>query len=73
MRKWTEKTGIVLLILLGLLWVGAKVHFFMRYGYYSKTNNLSGYLLEHWPFWAGAGAIALLLYLLGAAGRRKSG
>jgi hypothetical protein len=30
--KWFERLGLFLLVIFGLLYVGAKIHFFTRYG-----------------------------------------
>jgi hypothetical protein len=49
MEKWLDRVGIPLLVIFGLLYVGAKIHFFTRYG----VLGPGGYLEEHWPFWAG--------------------
>ena len=44
---------IALLLTGGLLYVAAKVHFFIRYG--------SGdFVSEHWPFWAGMAAVGIV-------------
>jgi hypothetical protein len=66
-RRWTEKLAILLLICLVMLWVGAKIHFFMRFG----NTTVDGYILEHWPFWAGMTFVGLLLLLLGRIERWK--
>jgi len=49
MDKWLNRLSIFLLVVLGLLFVGAKIHFFTRYGLLGP----GAYLEEHWPFWAG--------------------
>jgi polyferredoxin len=72
MRKWTEKVSIALLVVFGLLWAGAKIHFFARYWDYYEAGDVRGYILEHWPFWAAMGVVALLGLLLGAIERRRS-
>ena len=72
MRKWTDATTGVLLVLLGLLWAGAKIHFFMRYWHYYEADNLRGYILEHSPFWAGAALVGLGFLVTGAIERRRT-
>ena len=49
MGKWFERLGLFLLVIFGLLYVGAKIHFFTRYGVLSPGE----YVEEHWYFWAG--------------------
>jgi hypothetical protein len=44
---------IALLVTGGLLYVAAKIHFFVRYG----SDN---FVSEHWPFWAGMVAIGIV-------------
>jgi hypothetical protein len=53
MEKWIERAGTFLLVLFGLLYIGAKIHFFTRYGVLGPGK----YLEEHWPFWAGVAVI----------------
>jgi len=53
MEKWLGRAGTFLLVLFGLLYIGAKIHFFTRYG----LLRLGKYLEEHWRFWAGLAII----------------
>jgi hypothetical protein len=53
MEKWFERLGTCLLVLFGMLYVGAKIHFFTRYGVLGPGD----YVEEHWPFWAGMAII----------------
>jgi hypothetical protein len=71
MPKWCERTALILLVLSVLLYLAAKVHFYTRFGGYLEAGNLKGYILEHWPFWAAMGVIAVLLLLLRAIGKGK--
>jgi|WetSurMetagenome_2_1015567.scaffolds.fasta_scaffold947141_1 hypothetical protein len=61
MRRWTERAALILMVLSGLVWVGAKIHFLARLG----ARNVDGYLAEHWPFWAVMVTIGALLIVLG--------
>ena len=45
---------IALLVTGGLLYVSAKVHFFLRYG-------SDDFVPEHWPFWAVMVAVGIIL------------
>ena len=72
MRKWSEITTAVLLVLLGLLWAGAKIHFYTRFWDYLRANDLMGYVSEHWPFSAAMAFIALLFVAIGARERRRA-
>ena len=60
MEKWFARVTVFLLVIFSLLCLGAKIHFFTRYG----AVGLGEYLEEHWFFWAGmaivAGAVACL-------------
>jgi hypothetical protein len=47
MEKWFEIVGLFLLIISGLLYVGAKIHFFARYSELGPGK----YAEEHWFFW----------------------
>jgi len=51
------------LVLFGLLYLGAKIHFFTRYGVLGPGK----YLEEHWLFWAGmaiiCGAVVCLSWM----------
>jgi hypothetical protein len=44
MEKWIERVGLFLLVIFGLLYVGAKIHFFTRYG----VLGAGEYVEEHW-------------------------
>lgn len=66
-RRWTERRTFLLLVILALLWVGAKVHFYTRFG----ATNIDGYLQEHWPFWAAMASVACLLWLVEAIEQRR--
>ena len=72
MEQWLKRVGIVLLVIFGLLYVGAKIHFFTRYGVVSPGD----YGEEHWPFWAGmaiiSGAVACLGWMIKRRDRSKS-
>jgi hypothetical protein len=46
MEKWLNGLGVLMMVLFGLIYVGAKIHFFTRYALLEPT----GYLEEHWPF-----------------------
>ena len=72
MRKPREITTAVLLVLLVLLWAGAKIHFHARFWDYLRANDLMGYVVEHWPFSAGMVLIALLFLVIGAIERRRA-
>jgi len=69
MAKWLDRTGIFLLVIFGLLYVGAKIHFFTRFGLLGP----SAYLEEHWSFWAGFAIIGALAYCLGWMKKRIEG
>ncbi len=49
MEKWLGRVSSFLLVIFGLLYLGAKIHFFTRYA----VLGPGGYLEEHWYFWAG--------------------
>jgi hypothetical protein len=57
MEKWFDRASIILLVVFGLLFVGAKIHFFSRYG----SLGLGAYLEEHWPLWAGMIVVVVIL------------
>jgi len=48
---------IALLATGGLLYIAAKIHFFVRYG----SDN---FVSEHWPFWAGMVAVGIVVAVL---------
>jgi hypothetical protein len=62
MDKWFERMGVFLLIIFGLPYVGAKIHFFTRYGVLGPGE----YVEEHWLFWAG-------MAIIGGAGHASTG
>jgi hypothetical protein len=72
MEKWFERVSVFLLAIFGLLYLGAKRHFFARYGAIGPGE----YLEEHWFFWAGmaivAGAGACLGWIRKRFGHPKS-
>lgn len=59
MDRWFRRAEITLLVMLGFVYLAAKIHFFTRY-----QDDSSRYVAEHWPFWAAmaviAGAAAIL-------------
>ena len=61
MGKWFERLGLFLLVIFGLLYVGAKIHFFTRYGVLSPGE----YVEELWYFWAGMATISGVGVFLG--------
>jgi hypothetical protein len=48
MAKWLGKIELFFLLVLGLIFITAKIHFFTRY----RLMSTGAYLEEHWPFWA---------------------
>jgi hypothetical protein len=67
MGKRMEKINIVLLAVFGLLYVGAKIHFFSRFG----VVSLGDYLDAHWYFWAGMAMVAGVGLILNIALKRR--
>jgi hypothetical protein len=67
MRKRLEKINFVLLVVFGLLYVGAKIHFFSRFG----AVSLGDYLDAHWYFWAGMAVVAGVGLILNFAIKRR--
>jgi hypothetical protein len=61
MEKWLDRVGIFLLVVFGLLYVGAKIHFFTRY----FLLGPGAYVEEHWPFWAGMAVVGAVATCLG--------
>ena len=57
MRTMFRRLETALLLIGGLLYVTAKVHFFLRYG-------SDDFVSEHWPFWAGMVAVGIVLAIL---------
>ncbi len=66
MEKWTRRIEIFLLVIFGLLYIGAKIHFFTRYGVLSTGK----YLEEHSLFWAGFAIVGGLLAVLDGIRKR---
>ncbi len=60
MKKWFLKIDFVLFAVFGLLYLGAKVHFFTRYTMLAPSK----YVEEHWYFWLGMAIIGGLLACL---------
>ena len=69
MTKWFDRASILLLILFGLLYIGAKIHFFTRYWLLGP----GAYVEEHWPFWAGMAIVGALACCLGWIRNRIDG
>ena len=69
MAKWFGRAGIFLLIIFGLVYVGAKIHFFTRYW----RLGPSAYMEEHWPFWAGIAIVGAAVHCLGWIRKRIEG
>jgi len=69
MEKWFDRASIFLLVVLGLLFVDAKIHFFTRYGFLGPA----AYLEEHWPFWAGMVIVVVALNCLDWIRKRMKG
>jgi hypothetical protein len=67
MKKRLENINFILLIIFALLYLGAKIHFFSRFG----TTGIGDYLEEHWYFWAGMAVVATLGALLSFAAKRR--
>jgi hypothetical protein len=67
MEKWLDRVGIFLLVVFGLLYVGAKIHFFTRY----SPLGPGVYVEEHWPFWVGMTIVAIMASLGWIRGRLK--
>jgi hypothetical protein len=66
-KRWADAATVVLLILLVATYVGAKAHFFLRFG----ATDLSVYISEHWPFWVGLAGITALISLVSRVGRPR--
>jgi len=54
MGNWFERAEGICILILGLIFIAAKIHFFTRYG----SLSAGAYLEEHWLFWA---AMALVV------------
>jgi hypothetical protein len=68
MRRWTERAALILMVLAGLVWVGARTHLLARVG----ARGFDRYLDEHWPFWIAMVAIGALLIVLGIIAPSKT-
>jgi hypothetical protein len=66
MEKWFDRAGIFLLLVFGLLYVGAKIHFFTRYFLLGSGS----YVEQHWPFWAGMAIVGAASACLGWIAKR---
>jgi hypothetical protein len=60
MTKWFDRAGVFLLVIFGLLFFGAKIHFFTRYW----PLGPGGYVEEHWLFWAGMAIVGAVAHCL---------
>jgi hypothetical protein len=60
MTKWLDRASVFLFVIFGLLYVGAKIHFFTRYW----PLGPGAYVEEHWIFWAGMAIVAAVIYCL---------
>ena len=58
-RRFARLAAIALLVIFALVYVAAKVHFFRAF----DPNNLSGYLVGHWPFWVVMAALLSLVLI----------
>jgi TRAP-type C4-dicarboxylate transport system permease small subunit len=56
-KKFTDLLAVLLMVIFGLLYIAAKIHFFTRY---SKLGP-AGYLEEHWVFWAAMALVGAIL------------
>jgi len=56
---------VVLLVMLGLTYLAAKIHFFTRYA----AHDYAAYLAEHWPYWAAMAMIVAAMGILECVGR----
>jgi len=66
MKKWSDRLRISFLVLFGLLYIGAKIHFFTRYFKLGPAD----YLEEHWVFWAAMALVSGILACLSWYKRR---
>jgi hypothetical protein len=66
MKKWPDRLSIFLLVMFGLLYIGAKIHFFTRYW----KLGAGGYLEGHWVFWVALTIVSGILAYLGWVKRR---
>jgi hypothetical protein len=60
MKKWLDRLQIVLLVVFGLFYIAAKIHFFTRY----FKLGLGSYLEGHWIFWAAMAIVSGILAFL---------
>jgi hypothetical protein len=61
MTKCFDRANVFLLIIFGLLYIGAKIHFFTRYW----PLGPGAYVETHWLFWAGMATVGAIAYCLG--------
>lgn len=67
--QWLDRLGVLLFVVGGGLYIVAKLHFLTRYG----KIGTSEYLEEHWPIWAAAAVIGLILLIIDwASGRNRT-
>jgi hypothetical protein len=66
MTKWFDRASVFLLVIFGLLYLGAKIHFFTHYWPLA-------YVEEHWLFWAGMAIVGAFAYFLGWVRNRIEG
>jgi hypothetical protein len=57
MDRLIRRIEIILLVMLGLTYLAAKMHFFMRYQPYDSL----AYVTEHWPFWLAMAIIGVTI------------
>jgi hypothetical protein len=60
MDLWFRRIEITLLVMLGLVYVAAKIHFFTRY----QAHDSMTYVAGHWPFWAAIAIIGAAMGIL---------
>jgi hypothetical protein len=60
MDAWIRRIEITLLVMFGLTYLAAKLHFFMRYQPYDSL----AYGTEHWPFWAATAILGVAMGIL---------
>jgi hypothetical protein len=66
MKRLTDRLTVFLLVVFGLLYIAAKVHFFTRYFKLGSRN----YLEEHWVFWAAMAIVSGIVACLSRLKRR---
>jgi hypothetical protein len=69
MTNWFVSVSVFLFVIFGLLYVGAKIHFFTRF----LRLGLGACVEEHWFFWAGMAIIGAVIYFLGWLRNRIEG